>query len=87
MCQHAPARPPDAGPPAERRAPCCRRRPPQFNPAKRLSAAEALRHPYVAQFHSPEDEPSCSRVITIPINDNCKYSISDYRREAARVQG
>ncbi|KAI8473076.1 MAG: mitogen-activated protein kinase 5 [Monoraphidium minutum] len=51
----------------------------QFNPAKRLSAAEALRHPYVAQFHSPEDEPSCSRVITIPINDNCKYSISDYR--------
>lgn len=52
---------------------------PQFNPAKRLTAAEALAHPFVAQFHSPDDEPSCSRVITIPINDNCKYSISDYR--------
>ncbi|GBF98219.1 cell-cycle-assocaited kinase [Raphidocelis subcapitata] len=45
----------------------------------RLTAAEALAHPYVAQFHSPDDEPSCSRVIAIPINDNCKYSISDYR--------
>jgi hypothetical protein len=51
----------------------------QFNPTKRITAAEALAHPYVAQFHVPEDEPSCSRVITIPINDNCKYSISDYR--------
>ncbi|WIA15961.1 hypothetical protein OEZ85_012702 [Tetradesmus obliquus] len=51
----------------------------QFNPSKRISAAEALRHPYVAQFHNPDDEPSCSRVITIPINDNHKYSIQEYR--------
>jgi serine/threonine protein kinase len=50
---------------------CCH----QFNPSKRISAAEALRHPYVAQFHNPDDEPSCSRIITIPINDNHKYSI------------
>jgi serine/threonine protein kinase len=47
----------------------------QFNPSKRLTAAEALAHPYVAQFHNPDDEPSCSRTITIPINDNHKYSI------------
>jgi serine/threonine protein kinase len=47
----------------------------QFNPSKRLTAAEALAHPYVAQFHNPDDEPSCSKVITIPINDNHKYSI------------
>lgn len=51
----------------------------QFNPNKRLSAAEALKHPYVAQFHNPDDEPSCGRVITIPINDNHKYSIQEYR--------
>ncbi|KAF6266005.1 mitogen-activated protein kinase 5 [Scenedesmus sp. NREL 46B-D3] len=51
----------------------------QFNPNKRISAAEALRHPYVAQFHNADDEPSCSRVITIPINDNHKYSIQEYR--------
>lgn len=61
--------------PATGRPPCRA----QFNPSKRLSAAEALRHPYVAQFHCPDDEPACSRVVTIPINDNCKYSISDYR--------
>lgn len=51
----------------------------QFNPNKRLTAAEALAHPYVAQFHNPDDEPSCSRTITIPINDNHKYSIQEYR--------
>ena len=51
----------------------------QFNPAKRISAEEALRHPYVAQFHNPADEPACDRIITIPIDDNTKYSISEYR--------
>eukprot|EP00793_Prasinoderma_coloniale_P003238 PRCOL_00005873-RA len=51
----------------------------QFNPHKRLSAEEALRHPYVAQFHNPADEPACDRIITIPIDDNTKYSIGEYR--------
>ena len=31
----------------------------QFNPEKRLSAEEALEHPYVAQFHNEDDEPVC----------------------------
>jgi mitogen-activated protein kinase 15 len=54
---------------------------PQFNPNKRLSAAEAMRHPYVAQFNQqrPEDEPLSGVEIKIPINDNHKYSISEYR--------
>ena len=47
----------------------------QFNPAKRITAEEALRHPYVAQFHNPADEPACDHTITIPIDDNVKYSI------------
>ena len=51
----------------------------QFNPNKRITAEEALKHPYVSQFHSPLDEPSAPRVITIPINDNNKFSIHDYR--------
>ncbi|CAI4455517.1 BCN_G0021870.mRNA.1.CDS.1 [Saccharomyces cerevisiae] len=29
----------------------------QFNPDKRISAAEALRHPYLAMYHDPSDEP------------------------------
>lgn len=42
----------------------------QFNPNKRLTAEQALRHPYVAQFHNPDDEPNCTRKINIPIDDN-----------------
>jgi|Transcript_15665 mitogen-activated protein kinase 15 len=50
-----------------------------FNPEKRISAEEALRHPYVAQFSNPDDEPVADRTITIPIDDNTKYSIQQYR--------
>ena len=48
----------------------------QFNPHKRITSEEALRHPYVAQFHNPADEPSAMRLITIPINDNTKVQCS-----------
>jgi mitogen-activated protein kinase 15 len=51
----------------------------QFNPYKRLTAEQALQHPYVAQFHNPADEPSAPRPILIPINDNHKYTINEYR--------
>eukprot|EP00928_Gymnodinium_smaydae_P082076 TRINITY_DN654_c0_g3_i1.p1 TRINITY_DN654_c0_g3~~TRINITY_DN654_c0_g3_i1.p1 ORF type:complete len:468 (+),score=130.06 TRINITY_DN654_c0_g3_i1:135-1538(+) len=51
----------------------------QFNPSKRLSATEALRHPYVLQFHNPEDEFDCDRAIRIPIDDNTKLTVQDYR--------
>lgn len=47
-----------------------------FDPAKRLTAADALRHPYVANFHDPANEPRCTRPITIPINDNEKVTSS-----------
>ncbi|PRW59653.1 mitogen-activated kinase 5 [Chlorella sorokiniana] len=50
-----------------------------FNPDKRISPEEALRHPYCAQFHNPHDEPVAPSTITIPIDDNTKYSISEYR--------
>jgi len=53
----------------------------QFNPNKRITALEALRHPYMAQFHNPADEPTCNHVITIPIDDNTKYSIQEYREK------
>jgi len=51
----------------------------QFNPEKRPSARDALRHPYVVQFHNPEDEFDCDRVIRIPIDDNTKLTVQDYR--------
>eukprot|EP01025_Chloroclados_australasicus_P049170 TRINITY_DN5590_c0_g1_i7.p2 TRINITY_DN5590_c0_g1~~TRINITY_DN5590_c0_g1_i7.p2 ORF type:complete len:436 (-),score=36.31 TRINITY_DN5590_c0_g1_i7:3928-5235(-) len=51
----------------------------QFNPEDRLSAEEALRHPYVKQFHNSVDEPVRRHPITIPVDDNERYSISQYR--------
>ncbi|EER00139.1 mitogen-activated protein kinase 2, putative [Perkinsus marinus ATCC 50983] len=51
----------------------------QFNPGKRISATEALKHPYVVQFHNPDEEPSCPAVIRIPIDDNTRLTVSDYR--------
>lgn len=51
----------------------------QFNPNRRPSAHDSLRHPYVVQFHNPEDEFECERPIRIPIDDNTKLTVEDYR--------
>eukprot|EP01083_Nonionella_stella_P053403 141275_1 len=56
----------------------------RFNPNERLTAEEALAHPYVSQFHNAVHEPTCDRVITICIDDNKKYSISEYRDQLYR---
>lgn len=50
-----------------------------FNPHKRLSVQEALRHPYVAQFHDADNEPACPKIIVLPISDNTKYTVQEYR--------
>jgi mitogen-activated protein kinase 15 len=44
-----------------------------FNPDKRISAYESLRHPYVAAFHNEADEPACPYVLKIQVDDNTKY--------------
>ncbi|CAM9181980.1 unnamed protein product [Ectocarpus sp. 4 AP-2014] len=57
----------------------------QFNPDKRVRAADALKHPYVAEFHNPDDEPDYPHgaiQITIDkgvVDDNTKLSAADYR--------
>ncbi|KAL6781335.1 FAP352 [Auxenochlorella protothecoides x Auxenochlorella symbiontica] len=51
----------------------------QFNPEKRISAEEALRHPYCLPFHNLVDEPVAPNTITIPIDDNTKHMIHQYR--------
>jgi len=50
-----------------------------FNPTKRITALEALEHPYVSQFHNADDEPACEKEIRIAIDDDHKFSIQDYR--------
>ena len=52
-----------------------------FNPKKRLTAEEALEHPYVADFHNVEEEIVCDHKIRIPLDDNVKYGQEDYKRK------
>jgi mitogen-activated protein kinase 15 len=52
----------------------------QFNPRKRPSVAELLRHKYICKFRDPEHECDYSGgIIKIPLDDNIKLTISDYR--------
>ena len=53
----------------------------QFNPKKRLTAEEALEHPYVADFHNPEEEILCDHKIDVPLDDDNKFSKEEYRQK------
>lgn len=50
-----------------------------FDPRARLSAHEALAHPYVAAFACPADEPCAPRPARAPLDDNTKLSVAEYR--------
>jgi len=50
-----------------------------FEPHKRLSAIDALEHPYVSQFHDPSVERVAAKPVKPLINDDEKRSTSYYR--------
>jgi mitogen-activated protein kinase 15 len=50
-----------------------------FNPHHRLTVEEALKHKYLEQFSSPEEEIVCDHVIRIPMDDNTKFAVKEYR--------
>jgi mitogen-activated protein kinase 15 len=51
----------------------------RFNPNKRPTAKELLSHPLFEKFHDPKWEPSAPRLIQIPLDDNVKLTVGDYR--------
>jgi len=51
----------------------------QLDPDKRISAKEALEHPYVAQFHDISVERTALKPVNIPIDDDEKKSTAIYR--------
>ncbi|XP_055487603.1 mitogen-activated protein kinase 7-like [Leucoraja erinacea] len=38
----------------------------RFDPRERLTAAQALRHPFLAKYHDPQDEPDCCPPFSFP---------------------
>uniref|UniRef100_A0A667WKB0 Mitogen-activated protein kinase 15 n=1 Tax=Myripristis murdjan TaxID=586833 RepID=A0A667WKB0_9TELE len=52
-----------------------------FNPDKRLTAEQALQHPYVARFHNPAKEPALSYDVVLPLDDDVQLSVVQYRNK------
>ncbi|XP_061424827.1 extracellular signal-regulated kinase 2-like isoform X3 [Lethenteron reissneri] len=52
-----------------------------FNPEKRLTAEEALSHPYVAQFHNPQTELAVDYDVVPPVDDDTRLSVAEYRNK------
>eukprot|EP00756_Hemistasia_phaeocysticola_P063615 Hpha_TRINITY_DN7091_c0_g1::TRINITY_DN7091_c0_g1_i1::g.22844::m.22844/K19603/MAPK15; mitogen-activated protein kinase 15 len=50
-----------------------------FNPTKRLDSDSGLKHPFVSMFHDPHHETVCPAAVTIPFDDDTKYSVQEYR--------
>ncbi|XP_072855677.2 mitogen-activated protein kinase 15 isoform X1 [Pogona vitticeps] len=52
-----------------------------FNPEKRLTAEEALEHPYVQRFHCPSKEPALDHSVVLPLDDDVQLSVAEYRNK------
>uniref|UniRef100_A0A669CG46 Mitogen-activated protein kinase 15 n=1 Tax=Oreochromis niloticus TaxID=8128 RepID=A0A669CG46_ORENI len=52
-----------------------------FNPDKRLTAEQALQHPYLARFHNPAKEPTLNYDIVLPVDDDIQLSVVQYRNK------
>lgn len=50
-----------------------------FNPDKRITADEALRHPFVHRFHNPAGEISLNFDVVPPLSDDVQLTVDEYR--------
>ncbi|XP_014282302.1 extracellular signal-regulated kinase 2 [Halyomorpha halys] len=51
----------------------------RLDPAQRISAQQALRHPFVCSFRSRRGEPVIGRAVQAAISDNSRLTVQDYR--------
>jgi mitogen-activated protein kinase 15 len=58
----------------------------QFNPGKRPTAEEVLRHPYVSRFHNSDDEPTLDHEVHPPLSDDQQLSVDEYRKKLYEVR-
>lgn len=52
-----------------------------MDPEKRMTVDEALNHSYMKDFHKYEEEYVCDRIIVLPLDDNKKYKVNEYRKK------
>ncbi|KAL2080321.1 hypothetical protein ACEWY4_024114 [Coilia grayii] len=52
-----------------------------FNPDKRLTAEQGLKHPYVARFHNLAKEPGLDYDVILPVDDDIQLSVTQYRNK------
>ena len=57
----------------------------QFNPDKRITADEALRHSYVSRFHNPSEEISLNYDVVPPLSDDVQLKVEEYRTKLYEV--
>ena len=50
-----------------------------FNPDKRPSADELLKHEYVSKFSNPAEESSLDYIVSPPLADDIQLSVAEYR--------
>nr|XP_019567770.1 PREDICTED: mitogen-activated protein kinase 15 isoform X2 [Rhinolophus sinicus] len=50
-----------------------------FAPDKRLSAAQALQHPYVQRFHCPAREWTLEAAVRLPVHEGVQLTAPEYR--------
>uniref|UniRef100_A0AAY4C9V0 Mitogen-activated protein kinase 15 n=1 Tax=Denticeps clupeoides TaxID=299321 RepID=A0AAY4C9V0_9TELE len=56
-----------------------------FNPEKRLTADQALKHPYVSKFYNLASEPSLDFDVILPVDDDVQLSVTQYRNKLYQV--
>ncbi|XP_054841268.1 mitogen-activated protein kinase 15 isoform X2 [Eublepharis macularius] len=56
-----------------------------FNPDKRLTAEEALKHPFVRRFHCPSKEPALDYDVILPLDDDLQLSVAEYRNKLYEI--
>jgi mitogen-activated protein kinase 15 len=55
-------------------------------PEERITADEAIRHPYVAKFYNPSLEGNVQkRDVLPPLNDDVQLSIDQYRQKLYEI--
>ena len=57
----------------------------RFNPDKRLTAEQALKHPYVRRFHNPTEEKNIGYDVVPPLSDDVQLSVEEYRNKLYEV--